>query len=167
MDKLANLGIDLGSIIFYIINFGIVLAVLSYLLYKPILKFIDQRRDEIKNSIQEAEKLKKTFEEGLAKSEAERKKVESELRMELDNLHKFTNQKKTEMIAEMEVARTSMLQKAQEEIDMRKAGIIKDAEDEVKKLMTRIILQIVENKVPEDVIQDSIKSAWNSQKTMK
>jgi len=164
MDQLSSLGIDPWSMLLYLLNTGVLLAVLTYLLYKPILKFIDQRQKQIKENIEEAQKLQKTFEDRLAKSEQERTKVEAELRQELDNLHKFTEKKRAELIAEMDKARTEMLEKAQQEIEVRKAGIIKDAEAEVKKVMTKIILHIVENKVPEDVIESSIKSAWKSQK---
>ena len=56
--------------------------------------------------------------------------------------------------------RTEMIQKTQKEIDQKKEELIKDAEAEVKRIMTQIILNIVENQVPEEVIQKSIKSSW-------
>lgn len=55
-----------------------------------------------------------------------------------------------------------MMEKAQAEIDKKKEQLIKDAESEIKELMTKIILEIVENKVPENVINDSIKSSWKN-----
>ena len=53
-----------------------------------------------------------------------------------------------------------MIQKAQTEIDTKKANIIKEAEEQVKGLMVKIILDIVENKVPANVIEESMNSAW-------
>ena len=46
----------------YLINTGVLLAILTYFLYKPILKFIDQRRQQIIDSIEESKKLREEFE---------------------------------------------------------------------------------------------------------
>lgn len=162
MDKLLSLGIDPWSILLYWINTGLLLAVLTYLLYKPILGFIDKRRQQIIDSIDESKKMKETFEEKLAESEKKREEKEAELKEELANLHKFTEQKRAELTTEMEQARSEMMQKTQKEIDEKKANLIKDAEKDIKALMTRIILEIVESKVPEEVISESISSAWKS-----
>jgi len=160
MDKLLSLGIDPWSMVLYLANTGLLLAVLTYLLYKPILKFLDQRKEQIISSIEESQRLQETFEKKLEDSEQNRKKAETELKEELSNLHKFTEQKRKELNIEMEEARSKMMAKAQQEIDAKKDSLLKEAEQEVKTLMTRIILEIVENKVPENVIQESIHSAW-------
>lgn len=162
MDKLASLGIDPWSMLLYLVNTGLLIAVLTYFFYRPLLKLIDDRRKQIKDSIDEAEKLKNEFEATLAKSEAAKEATEAELREELKKLQSYVEKKKAEMVAEMEAARSSMMEKAQKEIDEKKASLLKEAETDVKALMTRIILHIVENQVPEDVIQKSIESAWKS-----
>lgn len=160
MDKLQNLGIDPWSMLVYLLNTGVVIVVLTYYLYKPILKFIDKRRDQIIKSIDESKHLQETFEQKLEESEKKRHKVEAELKEELNNLHKFTEEKRKELIAEMEKTRTELMQKSHKEIEEKKAALIIEAEKEVKALMTRIILDIVENKVPENVIKESISSGW-------
>ena len=162
MDKLASLGIDPWSMLLYLINTGTVLVILTYFLYKPILKYVDQRRKTIKDSIEEAQKLQETFEKRLEESEKKRQAAEDEFKSEIEQLHKYTDQKKAELISEMEVARGKMMQKAQSEIDEKKAQIIKDAEKEVMSMMTKIILNIVENKVPANVIEESVKSGWKA-----
>ena len=44
MDQLSNLGIDPWNMLLYLANTGVLLVILTYFLYKPILKFIDERR---------------------------------------------------------------------------------------------------------------------------
>jgi F-type H+-transporting ATPase subunit b len=160
MDKLASLGIDPWSILLYFINTGVMIAVLTYFLYRPIIKFIDDRRDQIKGSIEESQLLRDEFAKKLKESERAKEKVEEELRQEIQNLNKFIETKRAELIADMETAKTKMLDKAQKEINDRKDALIKDAEKDVMNLMTKIILDIVQNKVPETVIQDSIQESW-------
>ena len=164
MDKLLSLGIDPWQMLLYLVNTGIIVVVLSFYLYKPILKFIDKRRDQILKSIDESRHLQEVFEKKLEESESKRKVTENELKEEMANLHKFTEEKRKELTADMEKARTDMMQKAHKEIEERKAALVSEAEKEIKSLMTRIILDIVENKVPENVITESISSAWKQYK---
>lgn len=160
MDKLLNLGIDPWSILLYILNTGVVLAVLTYYLYKPILKFIDQRRAQIISNIEEAQNLQKNFEAKLAESEKRRQEVETELQEEIVKLQKYTEEKRNQMIAEMEQARNDLIQKTNQEITEKKAALIKEAEKEILDIMRKVILGIVEHQIPENVIQQSVESAW-------
>lgn len=164
MDKLLSLGIDPWQMLLYLVNTGLVIGILTYYLYKPILGFIDKRRDQILRSIDESKHLQDEFEKKLDQSEKKRRETEAELKEEINNLHKFTEEKRKQLIGEMETARAEMMSKAQAEMDQKKEGLIKDAEKEIKILMTRIILEIVENKVPEEVISQSIHSAWKQYK---
>lgn len=164
MDKLLSLGIDPWQMVLYLGNTGLVVAILTYYLYKPILGFIDKRRDQILNSIDESRHLQEEFERKLEQSEKKRRETETELKDELNNLQKFTEEKRKQLVGEMEAARAEMMRKAQMEIEQKKDALIKDAEKEIKILMTRIILEIVENKVPETVISESIHSAWKQYK---
>ena len=167
MDKILNLGIDPWAMLLYLVNTGIVVVVLTYYLYKPILNFVDKRRDQILKSIDESKHLQETFEKKLEDSEKKKNQMEAELKEEMSKLNKFTEAKKKELMTEMEAARTLMLAKAAEEIEAKKAGLMKEVEGEVKALMSKIILNIVENKVPEDVINDSIGNAWQTAKLSK
>ncbi len=165
MDKLLQLGIDPWSMLLYLANTGVLIAVLTYFFYKPMVKFMDDRRQQIKDSIDEAERLQDEFKAELEKVEAEKAEAEAELKKELDRLRRFTEEKRAELTSEMEAARAKMMEKAQAEIDQKKDSLIKEVEADVMKLMTRIILDIVENKVPEDVVEGSIQTAWkNAQK---
>ena len=82
----------------------------------------------------------------------------------MENLRKFTEEKRAELTAEMEKARGDMLAKAEEDISRRKGEILKDAENDTLQLIKKIVLYVVQNKVPAEVIEDSIKSAWHTYK---
>lgn len=53
-----GIGIDLPLLIAFVINFVILFAVLSFLLYKPVLKMLDQRSAKIKEGLEHAEHMK-------------------------------------------------------------------------------------------------------------
>lgn len=162
MEKLLTLGIDPFAMLVYMANTGLVLIILTKLLYKPVLRILDQRRDMVNKSMTEAENLREAFEKQVAEVEKQKKQTEMELKEEISKLHKFTEEKRIQLVAEMEAAKSAMIHKAQEEIETRKAGMMKEIEHDVKMLMGKVILDIVENKVPEKVIEESISSSWKN-----
>lgn len=60
---MEKLGIDLASFIAQLVNFGILLVVLYLVAYKPVLKMMDGRAARIKESLEQAEQMKKQAEE--------------------------------------------------------------------------------------------------------
>jgi F-type H+-transporting ATPase subunit b len=66
MEILAQLGIDPAVMLAQAVNFFFLLGILTFLVYKPVLKLLDER----KQRIADAEKNAKLIEEKLAKTEA-------------------------------------------------------------------------------------------------
>ncbi len=55
---ITELGINLPSLIAYLINFVILLAILFFFAYKPILRMLDQRSDRIRESLEAADRAR-------------------------------------------------------------------------------------------------------------
>ena len=55
---MESLGINLASLIAFIISFVILLVLLRFVAYKPIVRMLDQRSAKIKESMDEAERIK-------------------------------------------------------------------------------------------------------------
>lgn len=58
MEKLSELGIDLPSLIVYLVNFLVLLGLLYVMGYKPILRMLDQRSARIRESLEAAERAR-------------------------------------------------------------------------------------------------------------
>lgn len=164
MEGLAKLGIDLWSIFLYLLNTGLLLAVLVFLVYKPLLKFLDNRREQIRSSVDEARELKDQLDRSAEEAEKAQAQAEEKLKREMENLRKFTEEKRVQLTAEMESAKAALLAKAEEEIERRKQDILKDAEAATMETIKKIVLHIVQSKVPEEVVTASIKDAWKKLK---
>ncbi len=67
------LGINLPGLVAQIINFTILLTVLYLLLYKPVTRMLDQRGERIKESLEQADRMKA---ESAEAEEAVRKQIE-------------------------------------------------------------------------------------------
>ncbi len=71
---MEGLGINVPTLIAQIINFIILLVILYFFAYKPVLKMLDERSRKIKESIEEVQKVK----EQAAQTEEEfKKKIEA------------------------------------------------------------------------------------------
>ncbi|MEN9920381.1 MAG: F0F1-type synthase subunit b, F-type H+-transporting ATPase subunit b [Candidatus Parcubacteria bacterium] len=69
MEQLIHaFGIDARLILIQVVNFGLLMVVLSYLLYKPVLKMLNERQEKIAQGMKDAE------EAGKARLEATEKK---------------------------------------------------------------------------------------------
>lgn len=68
-ELLATFGVNWKLLLIQAVNFGLLLAILSYFLYKPVLKIIDERREKIAEGVRTAEAASRRLEE--AKSEGE------------------------------------------------------------------------------------------------
>lgn len=160
MEGLQNLGIDAWSILIYIVNFGILITVLTYFLYKPVLGFIEKRQKHIASRIREADRIKAEFEKKLVEMEAEKDALSKELKAELERSKKVIDEKRAELISEMEAEREKMVARTQSEITKRKEELVSEVEKDLLKLIEKIVLEIVQNKVPASVVEESVKEAW-------
>lgn len=132
MDKL---GIEPKLILAQLVNFAIIMFVLSKLLYKPILSMLDKR--------------KKKIQEGLALTE--QMKVEEE-KMEV---------KKTKMIAEAKKEATMLIEEAKGHAKTEAKQILEAAHKEADEIVEKGKLQAAEQKVlmQKEVQQESIELA--------
>lgn len=139
MDKL---GIEPKLILAQLVNFAIIMFVLSKLLYKPILSMLDKR--------------KKKIQEGLALTE--QMKVEEE-KMEV---------KKTKMIAEAKKEATMLIEEAKGHAKTEAKQILEAAHKEADEIVEKGKLQAAEQKVlmQKEVQQESIELATGMAKRL-
>ena len=102
---------DFWTLLFQIINFGVLLFILKRILYKPVKEIIEKRRSIIEKNISEAEKIKEEAMEIHAANQQEMEKLK-ELKRELTD-------------------------KMKEEVEAEKGVILADAEKEAQKLIEK------------------------------
>ena len=55
---MEGIGINLPLLVAFVVNFVILFALLSFFLYKPVLKMLDERQARIKDSMEQAEQIR-------------------------------------------------------------------------------------------------------------
>lgn len=160
MEALQKLGIDGWSVLLYLVNMGILLGVLTKLLYKPLLGFMDERREIVRKNLQETELLKAKFEEESKRQTQETKDLLVKMQSEVAAAKAQAEVRAKELIAEADVRREQMLEDARRQVEETKKGILKEVETETQKRIEQTILHVLKNKIPADVVKSSVQAAW-------
>ena len=154
--------LDPGLFIWTIITFLLVLFLLSKFAWKPLLKVLQEREDEIKSSLKDAE---------LAKTELEKVNLESEKILNDARAESRKIQAESKLVSEKQ--RDEIVQKAKEEakkivgnaesqIKMEKDLAIKQIQEKVVDLTFSISEKVIKKNLSTDdnkkIIRDSLKN---------
>jgi F-type H+-transporting ATPase subunit b len=114
--------IQLSQIIFQIINFGVVIGALTYFIYKPVLKLLNDRRERVAAAAQAAgevmqdkEDLERLREKTLLKASQKAKKIEDDIKKEAREQAKLMLDQSKKEIAAREAKFSAELVKMKKE----------------------------------------------------
>lgn len=164
MENLAKLGIDGWSLVVYLVNFGLIWAVLGFLVFPKIIKIIDNRRDQIKDNLETADKLRLELDELVAKSRTERAKLLAELTEERDALKKDMDEKRSQILRDAEEQKEQMLTEARTLLKAERKKLVEDAQSAVIHIMQKTLVSMLSTKVPQEVIAESVEKSWEEHK---
>ncbi len=144
MELLSALGIDVGVLISQLINYGILLVALTVLLYRPVLKLLDERRDRIAKSIEDSKKIEHQLKEMEASRKAAMKELDAKSSALLADAKKQADQSRTEMMkaAEQEVA--AFLERGKKQLEDEKRSMVAALEKTVAKASVTLASKILE-----------------------
>lgn len=141
---------DVKLILAQIINFGLLLWLLTKYLYKPIIEVLEKRRAEIEAGLQKSQEL----EEKLRDFEKEREKQLQEVRSEAQRLIKKARDDaeeiKKKILVEARHDASQQVQKATELARSREAKIFQDLQQE----MVDLVIKASEKVIQEDLSDD-------------
>lgn len=127
-------GIDIKLITVQIINFVVLVAALSYFLYKPVLKMLQDREDKIAQGIKDAEAAAGA----KASAEEEKQTILSEAHSEAEAVatkaKTFADEKAEAIVAEAKAKADSVIGDAETKSTEIKAQAKKESEAEIAKL---------------------------------
>ncbi len=161
MSILNGLGIDLWALLVYLVNFGIIVLVLSRFVYRPLLNFTNKRRDLIRQNISEAEELKKKFGEELRAKEEETKALLGVMHKEITTAKEHAQRRAEELITEAQKERSRLLIETEKEINTLKTDIYRQVESDIKVRIEKILLLILGTNIPPEVVKRSVEEAWS------
>ncbi len=122
--------IQLPAILFQIVNFGVVAGGLTYLLYKPVIKILEERSRRVEEAQKAAEK---TLAEHARIAETEKKaveKAEAKASEILEKARANAKQLEKELMTQAKEKADKELEKAKQEWSARKQGLVADMQQQ-------------------------------------
>lgn len=124
---MEGLGINVSTLIAQLVSFLVLFGLLYFFAYKPILRMFDERSQRIKDSVEQAERVK---EEAAAAEEENRKKLEAAAK------------EGQEAIARAMRAGDEARQRAQEEAKVEASGLVEKARQEIQRERDEVVSEI-------------------------
>ncbi len=136
MELLGQLGINIKLLIAQIVNFGLLLFVLNKLLYKPLIKKIEEDEEKMLRVIKERKELEKEKEEFAQLKQKEIREARQDVQEMIKDAKEMANRIQEKTRKEIEKERERIIKQARESA----TNFQKDAYEEIQqKIKQRII----------------------------
>lgn len=154
--------LDPGLFIWTIITFLLVLFLLSKFAWKPLLKVLQEREDEIKSSLKDAEVAKTELEKVNLESEKILNNARAEARKIQAESKSVSEKQRDEIIHKAKEEAKKIVVNAESQIKMEKDLAIKQIQEKVIELTFSISEKVIKKNLTSDdnkkIIKDSLKS---------
>lgn len=130
--------IQLPQIIYQLVNFGVVFGAVTYLLYKPVQKILDDRAKRIADSLEEAEKIEAEKDKMAVLKNKAKREADKEAATILEAAKKTADQNKKELVSKTKEALQEEMKKAQAAWKEEKKKMIADT----KKQMVNAVIEV-------------------------
>jgi F-type H+-transporting ATPase subunit b len=164
------LGISLKEFIFYMINFLILVGVLTKFLYKPFLGVLEERKKKIQDAFDSAEIMNKRADEKMANYTARIANVEEEGREIIKEAKQRAEAQAAEIISDANEKASQIVSAAQRQIELDKQKAMDDMKQQVaalammaaEKIVERDIAQIGQEQIVDEIIEQAGSGQWQN-----
>lgn len=140
MELLTKLGINWQLLIAQIINFLIVVGVLGFFLYKPILNLLDTRTEKIRKAMEDAKRIENEMKDLEARRQEEMKRLDRESGEYFERIRKQAVVLQEEMLATAKKEAEATLQGALKRIDEERRLMM----EEVLRTVNSVVIRMTE-----------------------
>jgi F-type H+-transporting ATPase subunit b len=165
---LNDLGINGPSLLTFLVSFFLLFGLLTFILYKPVTKMLDERAAKIKDSLDQAERIKaesQRAEESLkAQIEAGRKEGQAIIAQATQSAERVKEEAKAEARKEAD----AIVSKAKSEIERERQMSFDQLRQEFADLVIlaaeKVINHSIDKKAHHQLIEETLKEGTEPQK---
>ena len=164
------LGISLKEFVFYMINFLILVGVLTKFLYKPFLGVLEERKKKIQDAFDSAEMMNKRADEKMANYTARIANVEEEGREIIKEAKQRAEAQAADIISEANEKAAQIIESAQRQIELDKQKAVDEMKQQVavlammaaEKIVEREIAQTGQEQIVDEIIEQAGSGQWQN-----
>lgn len=157
--------IQLPQIIYQLVNFGVVFGAVTYLLYKPVQKILDDRAKRITDSLTEVEKIEAEKERMATLKSKAKREADKEATEILEAAQKTAEKNKKELVNKTKEALQEEMKKAQASWQEEKKKLLADSKKQMVDAVIEVSSLVLGKKL--DVKTDNKFIADNLEKVLK
>ena len=158
---MGDLGLNIPSLIAFLVNFVILLVILYLFAYKPILRLMDQRTDKIREGLEAAE----TARQEMAKSQADTQRALNEARIEgqklIEQARDMAERYRTEERDRARQEAEAIIARARDDITRERDAAIQEVRSHFADLAIAAAEQIIERSLDRDAHSQLIAGVLN------
>lgn len=162
MELLKAFGLNYKILIAQLLNFAILFFVLYKLGYKPIFKFLEDRRDRIKDGLKMADQA----EHRLNEAEEERKNIivdsKKEAAIIISKADKLAKDKKDEMVNKAKEEIRLAVNQEKERMKGERTQMVREIKNEITDLIAVAVEKVLEEKIDMEQDKEIISKAINN-----
>ncbi len=132
---LTTFGIDWRLLLIQAINFGILLAGLTYFLYKPVMRILEERRATVAKGVEDAHKAEMELHQIKGARAEKLAQAGKEADAVLANARTAATKKEREIVGRAESTAAVVLAEAEAQAREAKVLAVAESKDEVAKLI--------------------------------
>lgn len=144
---MEQLGINAPLLIFQIINFGVIVAVLSALLYKPIRTMLNERTERIEQSIRESEQVKQQLSNARRDYEAEMNRARQEAATILAQARERAKTQEAEIVTKAREEADRIREDARIQASRERDQMLRDMKGQLAELVTMTATQVLQSEL--------------------
>lgn len=138
------LGINLNLFLAQLINFGVVVGLLWWLLYKPVTKMLNDRTARIEASLREADDVKKQLANAKSGYEAELTKARQEAAAIVAQAQDRAKAQEAEIIAQARREADRVREEARTQAIQERDQMMREAKDQIAELVTMTASRVLD-----------------------
>jgi F-type H+-transporting ATPase subunit b len=161
-----GLGINLSTLIAQIVSFLVLFGLLYFFAYKPILRMFDERSQRIKESVEQAARVK---EEAVAAEEENRKKLEAaakEGQEAIARAMRAGDESRLRAQQEAQVEAAGLIEKARQEIQRERDEVVNEIRREFADLTVAAAGKVIEKSLDKEAHRELIEKVLEESTTL-
>ncbi len=162
MELITTLGIDWKLLLVQLLNFGILIVVLSVLVYKPILRLLDDRRARVKKSMDDTKAIENQKRELDEFKTEQMKKIDLECGKFLEHAKHQAETAKKDILHNAEKEASAILTKAKQQLDDERGRMVHEIQGSLASIVVRMAEKIIERefgKADQDRLMKDVEKA--------
>lgn len=164
------LGISLTELVFYLINFLILIGALTKFLYKPFLNVMETRKQSIQDALDNAEAINRRADEKLQNYSRRIAKVEEEGREIIREAKQRADAQAADIIREANEKADQIVAAAERQVELERRKALEDMKQHVaalailaaEKIVERDIQQTGQEHIVDEIIEQAGSGQWQN-----